>query len=75
MVVLFSLIDSYNIIICYQNIRFSTLPAVISDNLQPVVLRITRPSFVNINISVLGSKRISEVFWFFFVPFTKFEYK
>lgn len=56
-------------------LRFSTLPAVISDNLQPVVISITRPSFVNINVSVLGSKHIFEIFWFLFVPFTKFEYK
>lgn len=56
-------------------LRFSTLPAVISDNLQPVVLTITRPSFVDINLSVLGSKLISEIFWFFFVPYTKFEYQ
>jgi len=63
------------IIFFYQNIRFSNVPALISDNLQPVVLTVTRPSFVNINLSVLGSKNISEIFWFFFVPFTKFEYK
>ncbi|XP_025193768.1 ancient ubiquitous protein 1-like [Melanaphis sacchari] len=56
-------------------LKFSYVPALISDNLQPVVLRVTRPSFVNINISVLGSNTISEVLWFFFVPFTKFEYK
>ncbi|XP_001946551.1 ancient ubiquitous protein 1 [Acyrthosiphon pisum] len=56
-------------------LRFSNVPALISDNLQPVVLTITRPSFANINLSVLGSKNFTEVFWFFFVPFTKFEYK
>ncbi|CAH1713864.1 unnamed protein product [Aphis gossypii] len=56
-------------------LKFSITPALISDKLQPVVLTVTRPSFVNINLSVLGSNNISEVFWFFFVPFTKFEYK
>ncbi|CAI6368244.1 unnamed protein product [Macrosiphum euphorbiae] len=56
-------------------LRFSNAPALISDNLQPVVLTITRPSFANINLSVLGSKNFTEIFWFFFVPFTKFEYK
>ncbi|XP_022161901.1 ancient ubiquitous protein 1-like [Myzus persicae] len=56
-------------------LRFSNVPALISDNLQPVALTITRPSFANINISVLGSKNFTEIFWFFFVPFTKFEYK
>jgi ancient ubiquitous protein 1 len=56
-------------------LRFSNVPALISDNLQPVVLTITRPSFANINLSVLGSKNFTEIFWFFFVPFTKFEYK
>lgn len=56
-------------------LRFSNVPALISDNLQPVVLTITRPSFANIKLSVLGSKNFTEIFWFFFVPFTKFEYK
>ncbi|KAF0771420.1 ancient ubiquitous protein 1-like [Aphis craccivora] len=59
----------------YALLKFSIVPALISDKLQPVVLTVTRPSFVNINLSVLGSNNISEVFWFFFVPFTKFEYK
>uniref|UniRef100_A0A2S2PA69 Lipid droplet-regulating VLDL assembly factor AUP1 n=1 Tax=Schizaphis graminum TaxID=13262 RepID=A0A2S2PA69_SCHGA len=59
----------------YALLKFSNVPALISDNLQPVVLTVTRPSFVNINLSVLGSKNITEIFWFFFVPFTKFEYK
>lgn len=56
-------------------LRFSNVPALISDNIQPVVLKITRPPFANINLSVLGSKNIAEIFWFFFVPFTKYEYK
>ncbi|KAL4149566.1 hypothetical protein QTP88_003493 [Uroleucon formosanum] len=56
-------------------LKFSNVPALISDNLQPVVLTITRPSFANINLSVLGSKNFTEILWFFFVPFTKFEYK
>ncbi|XP_015380526.1 PREDICTED: ancient ubiquitous protein 1-like [Diuraphis noxia] len=56
-------------------LRFSNVPALISDNLQPVALRIIRPSFANINLSVLGSKYFTEILWFFFVPFTKFEYK
>ncbi|KAL5234135.1 hypothetical protein ACI65C_001545 [Semiaphis heraclei] len=56
-------------------LRFSNVPALISENLQPVALRITRPSFANINLSVLGSKHYTEILWFFFVPFTKFEYK
>lgn len=56
-------------------LRFSTLPAMISDNLQPVAITIKRPSFANVNLSVLGSRNISEIFWFLFVPFTKFEYK
>jgi len=56
-------------------LKFSTLPAVISDSLQPVAITIKRPSFANINLSVLGSRNISEIFWFLFVPFTKFEYK
>lgn len=58
-----------------QIIRFSTLPANVSDNLQPVVVTTKRPPFANVNLSVLGSKRIFEIFWFLFVPFTIFEYK
>ncbi|VVC37403.1 Ubiquitin system component Cue [Cinara cedri] len=56
-------------------LRFSTLPANISNNLQPVVVTIKRPPFANVNLSVLGSKTIFEILWFLFVPFTIFEYK
>lgn len=55
--------------------RFSTLPAVVSDKLQPVVITIERPSFANISMSVLGATNYMEIFWFFFVPYTTYEYK
>ncbi|XP_050429472.1 lipid droplet-regulating VLDL assembly factor AUP1-like [Adelges cooleyi] len=56
-------------------LRFSTFPTVISDVLQPVVIKTRRPSFADVNLSVLGSSWFTEIFWFFFVPYTVFEYK
>ncbi|XP_050536031.1 lipid droplet-regulating VLDL assembly factor AUP1-like [Daktulosphaira vitifoliae] len=59
----------------YALLKFATSTSIICDKLQPIVITIKRPYLSNINFSVLGCSQFTEIFWFFFVPFTKFEYK
>ncbi|XP_075214709.1 lipid droplet-regulating VLDL assembly factor AUP1-like isoform X2 [Lycorma delicatula] len=53
-------------------LKFSHWMAKISDNVQPVTIKTTRPSFGDVTCDVLGSSFISELFWFLFCPSTLF---
>lgn len=53
-------------------LKFSPWMAKVSDKVQPVVIRTSRPSFADTACNVLGSSYISELFWFLFSPSTFF---
>ncbi|VDP07275.1 unnamed protein product [Heligmosomoides polygyrus] len=50
-------------------LKFSSWPCEVSDQVQPLALRISRP-FLNVSPSVLGSTWWSDVAWFAFLPFS-----
>ncbi|KHJ98255.1 hypothetical protein OESDEN_01760 [Oesophagostomum dentatum] len=55
-------------------LKFSPWPCEVSDQIQPLVLRISRPLF-NVSPAVLGSSWISDVLWFIFLPFSIYDLK
>jgi len=53
-------------------LKFSVWPFSLDQPIQPVIINITRPSMALISPSVLGGRWWVDIFWFLFVPYTKF---
>jgi len=53
-------------------LKFSTWPFSLNHPVNPIVLRIFRPTPFNISVSTVESHWWGDIFWFFFTPFTCF---
>jgi len=53
-------------------LKFSVWPFSLDENVQPVVIRISRPSVLAVSPSVAGSWWWTDIFWFLFVPYSCF---
>ncbi|XP_066998744.1 lipid droplet-regulating VLDL assembly factor AUP1 [Anabrus simplex] len=56
-------------------LKFSTWPFRASSSVQPVVLRVWRPSLLCVAPTALATTSWADVFWFLFSPFTVFTLK
>ncbi|XP_071793449.1 lipid droplet-regulating VLDL assembly factor AUP1-like [Asterias amurensis] len=52
-------------------LKFSTWPFDLGEPIQPIILTVRRP-FLGVNVESLGSSLWKDIFWFLFVPFTRF---
>uniref|UniRef100_T1IIU4 Lipid droplet-regulating VLDL assembly factor AUP1 n=1 Tax=Strigamia maritima TaxID=126957 RepID=T1IIU4_STRMM len=53
-------------------LKFSSWPFSLARTINPIALRLNRPSPFPIPASVAGSRWYADLFWFFFIPFTIF---
>ncbi|KAK2154213.1 hypothetical protein LSH36_274g01040 [Paralvinella palmiformis] len=56
-------------------LKFSIWPFSLDHPVQPVVIRLSRPTFADVSPSVLGGRWWLDIFWFLFTPYTHFHIK
>ncbi|KYN04605.1 PREDICTED: ancient ubiquitous protein 1-like [Cyphomyrmex costatus] len=56
-------------------LKFNSWPFSIETSVQPVAIKASRPELVPVQLTSLASTRLTEVFWFMFVPYTVFTLK
>jgi len=54
-------------------LKFNNWPFSLDTPVQPLVIRLKRPNFVDVVPTTVGSGLLADVFWFLCVPFTVFE--